>query len=136
MADKHGMISGTDVTFVVPRHTYSFDRLMHLVLERWPDGFYQGADEEHASPITDLQCHQQSDTISTEFFIYKHQQACEEWNREGWTEETANDMIHFLIEDNPTDRDTVRITSVVGSFTPELITLMARVIEAFQKRAA
>ncbi len=128
------MVSGTDVIFDTARQGFGTLPILGAVLEVWPEGLFQDAEEEGARPLTAVLADQQVGA-SREFFVYKDRVSADSWDREGWTEEHGIDMAHFLVRDDAGRPDVLQLTLVVGSVAGETIRLVAAVFEALGRMA-
>lgn len=123
-----GMVSGRDAIFETPRQGFDVRILLEAVLNLWPDAQFQEADDEQAKPLAEAAIGN-----SREFFVYKNEAAATSWNDEGWTEQHENDLAHFIVQDDPTDRDRLHVTVVIGSVTEDTQRLLDDVLAAFRR---
>jgi len=119
------MIGGTDMVIETTREGFDIRRVLDAVNDLWPDAMLQDAEEEHATPLTQV-----DGTGSREFFIYKSPESADSWIAHGWTEEHGDDMAHFLVRQVGGQPDSVRITLVIGSGTAEPMRLYFAVSDA------
>src|SRR5205814_1465583 len=84
--------------------------------------------------VTVLADHQAS--ASQEFFVYKDPASAARWDKDGWTEEHGNGMAHFLVVQDAARPDTLQLTLVIGTATPETVRLVAAVFDALDRMAA
>jgi hypothetical protein len=130
----NGMVGGTDVIFETARQGFDFLPILDAVLEIWPDGIFQEADEETTRPLTAILADQRVGTAQ-EFFVYKDRPSAESWARDGWTQEHGNDLAHFLVVQDAARPEVVQLTLVVGSATAETVRLIAAVFDALSRMA-
>ncbi|MBY0528041.1 MAG: hypothetical protein K2R98_31885 [Gemmataceae bacterium] len=109
--------------------------ILDAVFEVWPDGLFQDAEHDDLHPLSAAPVDQRADEPH-EFFVYKDQSAAISWNRNGWTEEFGDDMIHFLSAECAARPDVVQLTLVIGTATSETLRLVATVFDALTQMAA
>lgn len=129
------MVSGTDVIFETARQGFEVLPLLDAVLVVWPDGLLQNAEDDAVHRLTDVLTGQ-TVSVSREFFVYKDQATADSWARDGWTEEHANDMAHFLIVEDAARPEMLQLTLVIGSVTGEMVRLIDEVFDALRRLSA
>jgi len=129
------MVSGTDVIFETVRQGFDVGPILDAVLEVWPDGLFQNAEEEGVRRLSDVLADQGAGA-TREFFVYKDKPSADSWDREGWTEEHANDMAHFLVVEDAARAEMLQLTIVIGSATGETVRLIAAVFDALERMSA
>jgi hypothetical protein len=117
------MVSGEDVIFETVRQGFDIRPILDAVLELWPDAVFQDAEEEGVRPLAAVLGDSAAITAG-EFFVYKDSASADSWEREGWTEEHGNDMVHFLLAEDVARPDVLQLTLVIGSFTGEMVSLI------------
>jgi hypothetical protein len=123
------MVGGTDVIFETAREGFDVRPILDAVLEIWPDGLFQSAEEEGVRRLTTVLA-DQAVGATREFFVYKDKASADSWDRDGWTEEHGNDMAHFLVVEDAARAEILRLTLVIGSATRETVHLIAAVFDA------
>lgn len=131
----NSMVGGTDVIFDTARQGFDVRLLLDAVIEVWPDGLFQDAEEEGARPLTALLADQGAGAAH-EFFVYKDPASADSWEKDGWTEEHGNDMAHFLVMEDAARPERLQLTLVIGSATGETIRLTGAVHDALDQMAA
>src|SRR5688572_4002488 len=95
------MVGGTDVLFETTRQGFAVGPLLEAAIDVWPDGLFQDAEGEAVRPLTAALADQKVRDVR-EFFVYKDRSSADSWNKEGWTEQHGNDLVHFLIVEDTT----------------------------------
>ena len=131
----NSMVGGTDVIFETARQGFDVGLILDAVIEVWPDGLFQDAEEEDVRPLTSVLADQRPGT-SHEFFVYKDRASADSWAKEGWTEEHGNDLAHFLVVEDSTRPEMLQLTLVIGSATGETVHLVTAVFDALSRMAA
>jgi hypothetical protein len=131
----NSMVGGTDVIFETARQGFDVGLILDAVIEIWPDGLFQHADEEDVRPLTGVLADQRAGA-SQEFFVYKDRASADSWKKEGWTEAHANDMLHFLVVYDAARPEMLQLTLVIGSITGETVRLVAAVFETLGRMAS
>src|SRR4051812_36537858 len=108
------MVGGTDVIFETARQSFDIVPLLDVVSEVWPDGLYQDAKGDAVRPLSSVLADQRVDA-AREFFVYRDRPSADSWEKEGWTEQHGNDMVHFLIADDAARLEVLQLTLVIGS---------------------
>ena len=129
------MIAGTDLILETPRQSFDVGPILDAAFDVWPDGFFQDAEAEDHHPLITALVEQRA-RACREFFIYKDQASVDSWAKEGWTEQHANNMVHFLITEDAARPDILQLTLVIGSATSETVRLFAGVFDALSRMAA
>jgi hypothetical protein len=129
------MVGGTDIIFETAQQGFDVRLILDAVIEVWPDGLFQNAEEEGVRPLTAVLEDQQVGA-SREFFVYKDQASADSWGQNGWTEEYGNAMAHFLVVENAARPEMLQLTLVIGSATGEMVRLIAGVFDALGRMAA
>jgi hypothetical protein len=125
----NSMVSGQDVIFETARQGFDHRLLLDVVLELWPDALFQNAEEDEVRSLTAVLADPAAGA-SREFFVYKDNASADSWDREGWTEEHGNDMVHFLIVEDAARPAILQLTLVIGSVTGETVRLISAVYDA------
>jgi hypothetical protein len=106
-------IRGIDVFFRVAREGVTFGDFASILLAHWPDAFYQSAEEDEIYPLRSV-----TRDVGSEWFVYRDRGAAETWGRLGYSDECANQMIHFLTSPAPAGGS--RITMVYDKSSDEM----------------
>lgn len=112
-------ISGIDLSLEAPRESFEPRLILDVILDRWPNAMFQDVNEENPHPLGAL-LESDTDIQTSEFFVYPDEASAQSWNREGLTTANTNNMVHFLIKDDPNCAGPLQITMVVDEFTPEM----------------
>ena len=125
-------ISGFDLVLEVQRHGFSPRLILDVVLDFWPEGVFQDAEEENTRPLSTVFA-AEPDLRTREFFIYRDEASARSWNKDGRTDASTNSMLHFLIVDQQPDEG-LQVTMVCDELTPELANLYGELGVALRKR--
>ncbi len=128
----NGMVGGEDVIFETTRKGFDLRPILDAVLELWPDCLFQNAEEADVRLLTAVLTDEVA-PHSREFFVYRDKASADSWIRDGWTEEHANDLAHFLVVEDAAHPDTLQLTLVIGSVTGETVCLIGAVHQALTK---
>lgn len=123
------LIRGTDVVIETVRDGFDLPTLLDGLLDIWPDAVIQDADAEGVEPLAAV-VKGTGSVVGREFFLYKAAAAAARWERDGWTEEYGNDMVHFLVADDATRPGGLQVTLVIDAFTGEVVRLLDVVLDA------
>src|SRR5437899_868652 len=122
------MVGGIDVIFETAQSGFDLVPILDVVAELWPDGLIQNADADGVRRLS-VALADQGTVVAREFFVYKDPPSADSWNKDGWTEEHGNDMVHFLVVENATRKEVLQLTLVIGSATAEMVRLIAAVFD-------
>jgi hypothetical protein len=123
------MISGTDVTFSTPRKGFDVREVLRGLHGIWPQALFQDAEEDKIHPLAAMLGKRFGDDAH-EFFVYKDKAAAKSWDSHGWTEKNQNSMVHFLIDPDPDDPKSLRMTFVLGELNSEMFQLGSRIFDS------
>ncbi|SRR5579883_75542 len=116
--------SGIDLILTTARESYDPKNILDAVADFWPQGVFQDASEETTRPLA-VVLTQEGELSSREFFVYQDETSAQSWRDNGKTAANANRMIHFLIQDDPSDSDRLQITIVIDEWNADMIRLSA-----------
>lgn len=76
---------------------------LSLVLSRfqkvWPRGLVENGDDPEGTPATSFQSFEfeaDPQVPVRNLFVYRDETSCQKWNKDGWTEDADQDMIHII----------------------------------------
>jgi len=117
------MTGGTDLILETAKLGFDIRLILDELLEIWPKAMFQDADQEAGIPlVVAIQTLERSETM--EFFVYKDKESAESWAEMGWSEEHGNDMVQFLVADNPSQPDKIQLTLVIDSIVGDILDLI------------
>jgi hypothetical protein len=111
-------IGGLDLVLETSRQAFDPRLILDVVLDRWPEGVFQNADEETTRSLEAVAAGE-DELTSAEFLLYQDEASAQNWALEGRTTANGNQLLHFLIQDEPTS-GLVRVTLVIDELTPEM----------------
>jgi hypothetical protein len=123
-----GMLGGKDVIFETAREGFNIPPLLDALLDVWPDGLFQNAEEDGVHRLSAVLA-DPGVGASREFFVYKDKASADSWDKEGWTEKHGNDMAHFLIVEDAGRAEMLQLTLVIGSTTGDTVRLIAAIFD-------
>lgn len=129
-----GMVGGTDLIFETARRGFDARPILDAVLDVWPDGLFQDAEEDDIRPLADALADPRTGN-TREFFTYRDRASADRWQQDGWTHEYGDALTHFLVTEDAAHPDVLRLTLVIGSATDETIRLIAAVSDALSRMA-
>src|SRR6516225_9367155 len=118
------MIGGTDIEFRVAENVQVGEIILRTVRRYWPDYVIENALDEspYFKPRAGLEV---PTPPSPEFFIYRDEEAAQDWEEHGATPENANQMVHVILgQGTRADSGQRSVTVVVGSRDGEMQELL------------
>jgi len=126
------IVGGNDIVIPAPPDVPVTDLILSRVRRLWPNGRFQGADEDVDHALGDIYVVMQGGR-SREFFIYRDRPSFEAWERDGATPTNLETMLYFLIGDPPADGWGLRqVTLVCGERTGAILNLIGDLESSFR----
>ncbi len=126
------MIGGVDLILPsIPRSIYHPRIILGVIADRWPEALLENADDGPPRPLTAV-LGDHAEAVNSEFFVYRDEASASSWQEHGATGSNANQMVHFLVADDPQSRENVRVTMVVDSTDRTMRDLHDAIVMRFQ----
>ena len=108
--------------------------ILSRVRRHWPGGWFQDAEEDQIYRLRDPRV-VVAGGRSSEFYIYRDQEAYDAWQRDGATAENLDTMLYFILDDPASvGGDLQEVTLVCGERTDAIQQLIHDLTASFQFR--
>ena len=128
-------IGGIDIVLAARRNAPVAEIVLRRIRLMWPHCVFEDAERPGCHPISSPWVWF-SGTQSTEFFIYRDDEAARAWEEQGATAENQDAMIHVLLGESERAGSLMDVTLVIGSQSPDISALISDLDRTFRHRQA
>jgi hypothetical protein len=128
-------IGGIDLILRATQEGFEPRLLLDPVFDLWPEAMFQDVEESGTLPLMKVLA-EDSLLTTKEFFVYRDDQSARTWDQQGWTSGGTNNMVHFLIRDDPSRQEDLQITMVIDDLNDEMAGLYSSLTTSLQQVSA